>query len=106
MRVGVGLPTTTPGAGGDLLLEWCRGADAGPFASLGFLDRVAYESYEPFAALGAAAALTSRVELVTMIVIAPLRSAAVMAKQAATVDALSGGRLTFGVSIGARRDDY
>lgn len=106
MRVGVGLPTTTPGAEGDLLLDWCRRADAGPFASLGFLDRVAYESYEPFAALGAAAAVTTRVELVTMIVIAPIRSAALLAKQAATVDALSGGRLTLGVSIGARREDY
>jgi alkanesulfonate monooxygenase SsuD/methylene tetrahydromethanopterin reductase-like flavin-dependent oxidoreductase (luciferase family) len=106
MRVGVGLPTTTPGAEGDLLLDWCRRTDAGPFASLGFLDRVAYESYEPFAALGAAAAVTTRVELVTMIVIAPIRSAALLAKQAATVDALSGGRLTLGVSIGARREDY
>src|SRR5262252_8865359 len=53
MRVGVGLPTTTPGATGPLLLEWARRADRGPFASLGVLDRVVYASFEPFAALGA-----------------------------------------------------
>jgi alkanesulfonate monooxygenase SsuD/methylene tetrahydromethanopterin reductase-like flavin-dependent oxidoreductase (luciferase family) len=106
MRVGVGLPTTTPGADRDLLLEWARRADEGPFASLGLLDRVKYESFEPFASLGAAAAVTERVELVTMIVIGPLRNSVLLAKQAATVDRISQGRLTLGLAVGARRDDY
>jgi alkanesulfonate monooxygenase SsuD/methylene tetrahydromethanopterin reductase-like flavin-dependent oxidoreductase (luciferase family) len=106
MRVGIGLPTTTPGATGDLLREWARRADAGPFAGLGTLDRVVYGAYGPFAALAAAAAVTERIELVTMIVIAPIRSAALLAKQAASVHALSGGRLTLGLSTGARPDDY
>ncbi len=106
MRVGIGLPTTTPGATGDLLREWARRADAGPFAGLGTLDRVVYGAYGPFAALAAAAAVTERIELVTMIVIAPIRSAALLAKQAASVHALSDGRLTLGLSTGARPDDY
>jgi alkanesulfonate monooxygenase SsuD/methylene tetrahydromethanopterin reductase-like flavin-dependent oxidoreductase (luciferase family) len=106
MRVGVGLPTTTPGATGSLLLEWARRADEGPFASLGTLDRVVYESIDTFAALAAAGAVTGRVELVTMIVIAPIRSTALLAKQAASVHSLSGGRLTLGVATGARTDDY
>jgi alkanesulfonate monooxygenase SsuD/methylene tetrahydromethanopterin reductase-like flavin-dependent oxidoreductase (luciferase family) len=106
MRVGIGLPTTTPGATGDLIREWARRADAGPFAGLGTLDRVVYRAYDPFAALAAAAAVTERIELVTMIVIAPIRSAALLAKQAASVHALSGGRLTLGLSTGARPDDY
>ena len=106
MRVGIGLPTTTPGATGSLLLEWARRADEGPFASLGTLDRVVYESFDPFAALAAAAAVTRRVELVTMIVIAPIRSTALLAKQAASVHSLSGGRLTLGLATGARTDDY
>ncbi len=106
MRVGVGLPTTTPGVGRDLLLEWAERADGGPFASVGLLDRIRYDSFEPFPVLGAAAAITRRVGLVTMIVIAPLRTTALLAKQAATVHALSGGRLTLGVSVGARADDY
>jgi alkanesulfonate monooxygenase SsuD/methylene tetrahydromethanopterin reductase-like flavin-dependent oxidoreductase (luciferase family) len=106
MRVGVGLPNTNPGLNGRLLVDWARKAEAGPFTSLGVLDRVAYDSIEPFVALAASAAATSRIGLVTMVVIGPLRSAALLAKQAASIDALSGGRLVLGLSIGARHDDY
>jgi alkanesulfonate monooxygenase SsuD/methylene tetrahydromethanopterin reductase-like flavin-dependent oxidoreductase (luciferase family) len=106
IRVGVGLPTSTPGTGRDLVLDWARRADAGPFASLGVIDRLVYECWEPLAALAACAAVTGRVRLVTMIVIGPLRPTALLAKQAATVDALSGGRLVLGLGLGARHDDY
>jgi alkanesulfonate monooxygenase SsuD/methylene tetrahydromethanopterin reductase-like flavin-dependent oxidoreductase (luciferase family) len=106
MNVGVGLPNTTPGASGDLLVEWARRADAGPFSSLVVLDRLVYESFEPFTALAAAAAVTSRIRLATMIAIGPLRGTEMLAKQAASVDALSGGRLTLGLGVGARLDDY
>jgi alkanesulfonate monooxygenase SsuD/methylene tetrahydromethanopterin reductase-like flavin-dependent oxidoreductase (luciferase family) len=95
-----------PGATGDLLLEWARRADDGPFSSVAVLDRVAYDSYEPFATLAAAAAATSRVRLATMIAIGPLRSTAMLAKQAASVHGLSGGRLTLGLAVGARLDDF
>jgi alkanesulfonate monooxygenase SsuD/methylene tetrahydromethanopterin reductase-like flavin-dependent oxidoreductase (luciferase family) len=106
MEVGVGLPTTTPGADGRAVLEWARRADQGPFASLGVLDRMVYRSVEPLAALSAAAAVTSRVRLVTMVVIGPLRNTVLLAKQAASLDLLSAGRLTLGLAIGARADDY
>jgi alkanesulfonate monooxygenase SsuD/methylene tetrahydromethanopterin reductase-like flavin-dependent oxidoreductase (luciferase family) len=106
MQIGVGLPTTVPSATGLLLLDWARRTDAGPFTSLGVLDRVLYDSYDPLVALAAAAAVTSRVRLATTIVISPLRNAVVLAKTAASLDALSGGRLTLGVAVGARPDDY
>ena len=106
MNVGVGLPTTTPGTTGELLLDWARRVDAGPFSSVAVLDRVVYDSFEPFTALAAAAAATTRVRLATMIAIAPLRSTALLAKQAASVHGLSGGRLTLGVAVGARTEDY
>jgi alkanesulfonate monooxygenase SsuD/methylene tetrahydromethanopterin reductase-like flavin-dependent oxidoreductase (luciferase family) len=106
MNVGVGLPTTTPGTDGAMLLEWARRADAGPFSSLAVLDRVVYDSLDPFAALAAAAAVTARVRLATMIAIGPLRATALLAKQAASVHALSGRRLTLGLAIGARIEDY
>jgi alkanesulfonate monooxygenase SsuD/methylene tetrahydromethanopterin reductase-like flavin-dependent oxidoreductase (luciferase family) len=106
MNVGVGLPTTTPGTDGAMVLEWARRADAGPFSSLAVLDRVVYDCLDPFAALAAAAAVTARVRLATMIAIGPLRPAALLAKQAASVHALSGGRLTLGLAIGARIEDY
>jgi alkanesulfonate monooxygenase SsuD/methylene tetrahydromethanopterin reductase-like flavin-dependent oxidoreductase (luciferase family) len=106
MNIGVGLPTTTAGVSGDLLIEWAKRADAGPFSSLGVLDRIAYHNYEPFTALSAAAAVTTRIRLATMIVIAPLRNTVVLAKQAASLDALSSGRLTLGLAVGARGEDY
>ena len=106
MNVGIGLPNTTPSTGGATLLEWARRADAGPFTSLAVLDRLVYGSVEPFAALSAAAAVTERIRLATMIAIGPLRPHALLAKQAAAVADLSGGRFTLGVGIGARLDDY
>jgi alkanesulfonate monooxygenase SsuD/methylene tetrahydromethanopterin reductase-like flavin-dependent oxidoreductase (luciferase family) len=106
MNVGVGLPTTTPGTDGAMVLEWARRADAGPFSSLAVLDRVVYDSLDPFAALAAAAAVTARIRLATMIAIGPLRATALLAKQAASVHALSGRRLTLGLAIGARIEDY
>jgi alkanesulfonate monooxygenase SsuD/methylene tetrahydromethanopterin reductase-like flavin-dependent oxidoreductase (luciferase family) len=106
MKIGVGLPTSTAGISGALLLDWARRADAGPFSSLAVVDRVAYQNYEPFTALAAAAAVTRRVRLATMVLIAPLRNTAMLAKQAASLDALSGGRLTLGLAVGARGEDY
>jgi alkanesulfonate monooxygenase SsuD/methylene tetrahydromethanopterin reductase-like flavin-dependent oxidoreductase (luciferase family) len=106
MNVGVGLPSTTPGATGELLLEWARRADGGPFSSVAVLDRLVYDSFEPFAVLSAAAGATSRVRLATMIAIGPLRSTALLAKQAASLHGLSGGRLTLGLAVGARVEDY
>src|SRR5919197_602757 len=110
MRIGVGLPTSTTPLGarhrGPELLAWAARAEDGPFTSLGVTDRLVYDCTDPLVALAAAAAVTSRVRLVTMVAIGPIRPAAVLAAQAASLDALSGGRLTLGVSLGARPDDY
>jgi alkanesulfonate monooxygenase SsuD/methylene tetrahydromethanopterin reductase-like flavin-dependent oxidoreductase (luciferase family) len=67
---------------------------------------VSYEGYDALTALAAAAAVTTRVKLTTMVLIAPLRTGALLAQEAATLQALSGGRLVLGVGLGARRDDY
>jgi alkanesulfonate monooxygenase SsuD/methylene tetrahydromethanopterin reductase-like flavin-dependent oxidoreductase (luciferase family) len=106
MRVGVGLPAAIRGADPGILVPWARRAEAGPFTSLGVVDRIRYPSLDPLTALAAAAAATERIGLVTMVMIAPLRTAAVLAKEAATVQAISGGRLVLGLGIGARADDY
>ena len=106
MRVGVGLPTTFPDVSGQLIVDWARAAEQHGLASLGVLDRVVHDGYESLAALAAAAAVTSTIELVTMIVIAPLRNTALLARQALSVHALSGGRLSLGLAVGARKDDY
>lgn len=107
MDVGIGLPSTIPGVEGDQVLEWARRAEARGFSSLGTLDRLVYGNDEPLVTLAAAAAVTERIRLATTILIAPYRAnAALIAKQAATVDHLSNGRLVLGVGVGAREDDY
>lgn len=106
MEIGVGLPAVIPGAPPELLLRWAVEADRGPFGQLAVHDRLAWDSFEALTALAAVAAVTERIQLATLILIAPLRGTALLAKQAATVDALSNGRLTLGVGIGPRRDDY
>ncbi|HEY7127555.1 MAG TPA: LLM class flavin-dependent oxidoreductase [Ktedonobacterales bacterium] len=106
MRVGIGLPTVVPGMPGPLVVEWARRAEEQHFSSLGVLDRLAYQSYEPLLSLAAAASATNHLQLVTMVVIGPLRHTAMLAKMAASLDALSGGRLVLGLAVGARREDY
>jgi alkanesulfonate monooxygenase SsuD/methylene tetrahydromethanopterin reductase-like flavin-dependent oxidoreductase (luciferase family) len=106
MRVGIGLPNGIPGTHGTTIVEWAARAEAGPFTSLGVIDRVAYDAHEPLACLAAAAAVTERLRLVTMVVIAPLRATGTLAAESATIDSLSGGRLTLGLAVGARTDDY
>jgi alkanesulfonate monooxygenase SsuD/methylene tetrahydromethanopterin reductase-like flavin-dependent oxidoreductase (luciferase family) len=106
MRVGVGLPSGVPGTNGQLIVEWARRADEGPFSSLGVVDRLLYDSYDPLTALAAAAAVTRRIKLATTIVIGPLYNTTLLARAAASLDALSDGRLVLGLAVGARREDY
>lgn len=107
MEIGVGLPTTVPDSVGPELPEWARRAEECGFASLGVLDRLVYRNLESLISLAAAAAVTERIRLVTTILIAGYRGdTALLAKQTATIDAISGGRLVLGVAAGGREDDY
>ena len=107
MDVAIGLPNAVPGTSGEQLTEWARRAEARGFSSLGTIDRVAYPNLEPLASLAAAAAVTERIGLATTVLLGPLRPNAVaLAKQVASVHAISGGRMTLGIGLGGREDDY
>jgi len=107
MDVGIGLPNAVRGVDRAGIVDWAKRAEAAGFPSLGTIDRIAYANYESLIVLAAAAAVTERIRLVTDILIAPLRTnTALLAKQAATIDRLSNGRLVLGLSPGAREDDY
>jgi alkanesulfonate monooxygenase SsuD/methylene tetrahydromethanopterin reductase-like flavin-dependent oxidoreductase (luciferase family) len=106
MEVAIGLPNAVKGTEGSAIVEWARRAESAGFSSLGTIDRIVYPNYESLIALAAAAAVTERIGLITSVLIAPLRSAALLAKQAVSVDNISGGRLTMGLAVGGREDDY
>ncbi len=107
MDVGIGLPNTIPGTAGRTIVEWARRAEEAGFSTLGTIGRLVYPNYDDLIALAAAAAVTERIRLTTSILIAPLHAnAALLAKQAASLDRLSGGRLVLAVGLGGRDDDF
>jgi alkanesulfonate monooxygenase SsuD/methylene tetrahydromethanopterin reductase-like flavin-dependent oxidoreductase (luciferase family) len=107
MDVAIGLPNAVPGTTGEQLTEWARRAEARGFSSLGTIDRIAYPNLEPLTSLAAAAAVTERIGLATTVLLGPLReNAAALAKQAYSLHVISGGRMTLGIGLGGREDDY
>jgi alkanesulfonate monooxygenase SsuD/methylene tetrahydromethanopterin reductase-like flavin-dependent oxidoreductase (luciferase family) len=105
MDLAMTLPTMLP-HGRDEILAWCREVDEGPWSSLAVPERITYTSHAWLVQLSAAAALTERVRLWTTIVILPAHDAVQTAKDLASVDRLSDGRLTVGLGVGGREHDY
>ncbi len=103
MDLSIGLPNAVPGTTGDDITEFARRAEARGFKSLGTIDRIVYENYEPPVALAAAAAVTERIGLLTSVLAGLLRpSGTALAKQTQSLNALSGGRFTLGIGLGGR----
>lgn len=122
MNIGVVFPQTEIGSDRSLLREFLVGVSDAGYAHLILYDHVfgvdtrglpswehpyalEHEFHEPFTTLGFAAGLTS-LELMTGVLILPQRQTVLVAKQAAQVDILSGGRLRVGVGIGWNRAEY
>jgi len=104
--IGIGIPNTIVGTTGAQLLDWARRAEAAGFSSLASIGAVSYPSYEELTVFAAAGAVTERIRFLSNVLIAPARSTAELAKQAATVDQLTDGRLTLGLGVGWRTTDY
>jgi alkanesulfonate monooxygenase SsuD/methylene tetrahydromethanopterin reductase-like flavin-dependent oxidoreductase (luciferase family) len=107
MDIGVGLPSHLPGAGRRDIIAWARRAEELGFASLVVTDRFAYDQLEPLSVLAVAGAVTERIKLRTSVMLVPNRGeAAPLAKQLASLQVLSEGRLEIGVGVGDRDIDY
>lgn len=106
MQIGMTLPSMIAGIDRAVLIDWCRRVDAGPFSTLAAGERVTYPTQDLFVTLGAAAAITERVRIMSTVVIAPMHSAVDVAKKAATIDVISGGRMVLGLGVGGRDEDY
>jgi alkanesulfonate monooxygenase SsuD/methylene tetrahydromethanopterin reductase-like flavin-dependent oxidoreductase (luciferase family) len=106
MEIGMNLPVMVPGLSRDLILEWSRRIDAGPFSSLAAGERITFPNPDIMVTLSAAAAVTERVRIMPNVVVLPMHSAVLKAQELATLDVLSNGRLTVGVGAGARGEDF
>ena len=106
MRIGIGIPNTVLDVPGDVMVAWARRAEERGFSTLATIDRIAYPGYDSLTALAAAAAVTNRIDLLTNVLLEPLYTPVVLAKVTASIDRLSGGRLTLGLGVGGRPDDY
>jgi alkanesulfonate monooxygenase SsuD/methylene tetrahydromethanopterin reductase-like flavin-dependent oxidoreductase (luciferase family) len=106
MQIGMTLPVMEPDVDADVLETWCRAVDDGPFSSLCFGERMAFDNPDALTLLGAVAAWTSRVEVLTTVVVPQLHDPVMLAKALATADVLTKGRLTVGLGVGGRREDY
>ncbi len=107
MDIGIGLPTQVVDVDGKTLVSWAKQSEEAGFASLGTVGRLVYPNYDDLIALSAAAAVTERVRLTTSVLLAPLHAnVALLAKQTASLDRLSAGRLVLGIGTGGRDDDF
>lgn len=100
------MPVMEPDLDAAVLRNWARAIDDGPFSSLCWGERIAFGNPEALTLLGALAAWTDRVPLITTVVVPQLHDPVLLAKSLATGDLLSGGRLTVGIGVGGRHEDY
>jgi alkanesulfonate monooxygenase SsuD/methylene tetrahydromethanopterin reductase-like flavin-dependent oxidoreductase (luciferase family) len=95
-----------PGLDRATLLGFARAVDGGPFASLSCGERITGPTLDLATTLAAAAAVTSRVRIVPTLYVLPLHDAVKAAKEIATLDVLSAGRVAVTVGVGGRPNDY
>jgi probable F420-dependent oxidoreductase len=105
-HLGVAFPAQVAGVDRQDIRAFALNAERLGFDSLWVLDRLVYDSLAPLSLLALAAGLTERVRLGTSILLAGLHAPLPLAKELATIDRLSAGRLTVGVAVGGREVDF
>ena len=106
MDVGLAFPQMAPGLDRRAVLAWCRAVDEGPFSSISAGERIAFDNLDAFTLCTAAAAATERVRVLFNVVVAPWHRVPALAKQLASVDVVSGGRVEVALGVGGRPQDY
>ena len=116
MRLGVNVPNFGPGTSPDTLARWAQTVEGLGFDLLMVSDHIAVTPdvaeqypapfYEPFTTLAWLAGLTHRVRLGTTVLIVPYRHPLLVARMAANLNDLSGGRLVLGVGVGWARQEF
>ncbi|MEU4144743.1 LLM class flavin-dependent oxidoreductase [Streptomyces parvulus] len=106
MKIGIGLPNQIRDVRADVIPEWARRAEDSGFSSLGSVGRIAYPGVMDTVALAAAAGATSSIGLISNVLLGPVWPAHMLAKEAQSIDGVSGGRLTLGIGLGGRPDDF
>lgn len=106
MKIGMTIPFMEPGWTRDSMKQWAQAIDRGPWASVAMGERITFVNPEFMTSLAATAAWTERVELISTISVLTMHNPVLMAKQFATIDVISNGRLTVGVGTGGRIEDY
>lgn len=106
MDIGMTLPVMEPNLDAATLKAWARVVDEGPFSALCSGERIAFDNPDLLTLLGAMSAWTDRVRLVATVIVPQLHDPVMLAKALATADMLSNGRLTVGLGVGGRREDY
>lgn len=107
MDIGICLPYMKAGLSREDYMEWFRRIDDGPFHAISCGERVHGPTYDMRVLLSAAATATQRVEITPTLYVLPMHSAARVAKEIATLDILSGGRVNkVSVGYGGREKDY
>ncbi|QXC61112.1 LLM class flavin-dependent oxidoreductase [Aquihabitans sp. G128] len=106
MEIGLAFPQMTAGFDRDGVRAWCRAVDEGPFSSISAGERITFDNLDGMTLCASAAALTERVRVLFNVAVAPWHQTALLAKQLASIDVVSGGRVEVAVGVGGREQDY
>jgi alkanesulfonate monooxygenase SsuD/methylene tetrahydromethanopterin reductase-like flavin-dependent oxidoreductase (luciferase family) len=106
MKIGIGIPNQVRNVRSAVIPEWAKRSEEAGFSTLGTVGRIAYPGVMDTVALAAAAGATSTIGLFSNVLLGPVWPATMLAKEAAGIDGVSGGRLTLGIGLGGRPDDF
>ncbi len=106
LKIGIGIPNQVRDVDPRIVGPWSATAEQAGFSTLGTVGRIAFPGVADTVALAVAAGATTRIGLFSNVLLGPPWPAALLAKEIAGIDGASGGRLTLGLGVGVRPDDF